>query len=61
MKEWKDKKEQYVAILSDLLSKANEGRENFQNSALEMANPEVDQKETSDESLRDLNDELTRI
>lgn len=61
MREWKDKKDQYVAILRDLFSKANEGRENFQNSALGANGDDADQKDRSGEDLDELRDELTRI
>ena len=58
MREWKDKREQYAAILRDLFSKASEGRENIQNSAL--VADDADQKDRSDEELAELTSELTR-
>lgn len=58
MKEWKTRKDQFAAILKDLLNKAAEGRENREKGA---PCSNADQIDLPEDGLALLNEELTRI
>jgi hypothetical protein len=47
--------------LRELLNRALEGRENYENSALSFDEKRIDQYELSDEATKELKNELTRI